>query len=417
MNTNLASHGTNYAENDILFANFNQTSTSVGVGSPNGFKIYQISSVDNLKLIYDNQGQIKDVSLIDRLFSSSLVAIVSMSAPRKLIVIHFQKGTEICNYSYANTILAVKMNRLRLVVLLEETILIHNIRDMKVVHTIRDTPSNSRGLFCLSTNTDRPFMAYPGSCLSGEVQIFDVVSLRAVSTIDAHNGALAAMTFNESATKLATASVKGTVIRVFSVPDGEKLFEFRRGVKRCVSIGSLGFSPDSMFLCVSSNTETVHIFKLEQVTPRQAAVAEEGSSWMDYFNKVLTTSANYLPSQVTEVLNQGRDFATVKLPFSGMRNICAIADIQKLPRVLVVGGDGFLYIYNLDPLDGGECTLLRQHSLHKAEYSGDSSARAIPSTHRDTDSPLFHSSSPDSVTLETPSVDKELVPLNEKTNE
>jgi len=27
---------------------------------------------------------------------------------------------------------------------------------------------------------------------------------------------------------------QGTVIRVFSVPDGQKLFEFRRGVKRCV---------------------------------------------------------------------------------------------------------------------------------------------------------------------------------------
>ena len=26
--------------------------------------------------------------------------------------------------------------------------------------------------------------------------------------------------------------IQGTVIRVFSVPDGQKLFEFRRGVKR-----------------------------------------------------------------------------------------------------------------------------------------------------------------------------------------
>ena len=415
MNNNLASHGTNYAENDILFANFNQNSSSVVVGSRNGVKVYELTSVDNLVLIFDNQGQVKDISLVDRLFSSSLVGFVSMSAPRKLIVMHFRKGTEICNYSYPNTIVAVKMNRLRLVVLLEETILIHNIRDMKVVHTIRDTPSNPRGLCCLSICDDKSFMGYPGSCISGEVQIFDVVSLRAVSTINAHNGVLAAMTFNDSATKIATASVKGTVIRVFSVPVGQKLFEFRRGVKRCVSIGSLCFSPDSIFLCASSNTETVHIFKLEQVAPRQATATEEGSSWMDYFNKMWTSSANYLPSQVTEVLNQGRDFATVKLPFSGMRNICAIVIIQKLPRVLVVGGDGYLYIYNLDPLDGGECTLLRQHSLHKAEYTGDSSARAIPPP--GSDSPQYQSSSPESVTIETPTVDKELVSLNEKTNE
>ena len=34
---------------------------------------------------------------------------------------------------------------------------------------------------------------------------------------------------------------------------------------RCVSICSLAFGMDGMFLSASSNTETVHIFKLETV--------------------------------------------------------------------------------------------------------------------------------------------------------
>ena len=46
-------------------------------------------------------------------------------------VCHFKKGTEICNYSYANTILSVKLNRARLVVCLEEALYIHNIRLVK----------------------------------------------------------------------------------------------------------------------------------------------------------------------------------------------------------------------------------------------------------------------------------------------
>jgi hypothetical protein len=32
---------------------------------------------------------------------------------------------------------------------------------------------------------------------------------------------------------------------------------------RCVSITCLSFSADTTFLCSSSNTETVHVFKLE----------------------------------------------------------------------------------------------------------------------------------------------------------
>lgn len=127
----------------------------------------------------------EDVCIVERLFSSSLVAIVSLKAPRKLKVCHFKKGTEICNYSYSNTILAVKLNRQvkkslrnhirkrhfprpewerfhtflvvtlmvmlscfavqRLIVCLEESLYIHNIRDMKVLHTIRETPPNPSG--------------------------------------------------------------------------------------------------------------------------------------------------------------------------------------------------------------------------------------------------------------------------------
>ena len=74
----------------------------------------------------------EDVCIVERLFSSSLIAMVSLSSPRKLKVCHFKKGTEICNYCYPNTILAVKLNRARLLVVLEEILYIHNIKDMKV---------------------------------------------------------------------------------------------------------------------------------------------------------------------------------------------------------------------------------------------------------------------------------------------
>ncbi|XP_004840458.1 WD repeat domain phosphoinositide-interacting protein 2 isoform X4 [Heterocephalus glaber] len=302
----------------------------------------------------------EDVCIVERLFSSSLVAIVSLKAPRKLKVCHFKKGTEICNYSYSNTILAVKLNRQRLIVCLEESLYIHNIRDMKVLHTIRETPPNPAGLCALSINNDNCYLAYPGSATIGEVQVFDTINLRAANMIPAHDSPLAALAFDASGTKLATASEKGTVIRVFSIPEGQKLFEFRRGVKRCVSICSLAFSMDGMFLSASSNTETVHIFKLETVKEKPP---EEPTTWTGYFGKVLMASTSYLPSQVTEMFNQGRAFATVRLPFCGHKNICSLATIQKIPRLLVGASDGYLYMYNLDPQEGGECALMRQHRL------------------------------------------------------
>ncbi|KAJ8980447.1 hypothetical protein NQ317_001620 [Molorchus minor] len=303
-----------------LFVNFNQDSTSLAVGCKTGYRLYSLSSVDTLEQIYSNGTE--DSCVVERLFSSSLVAVVSLTAPRKLKVCHFKKGTEICNYSYSNTILAVKLNRARLVVCLEESLYIHNIRDMKVLHTIRDTPPNPLGLCALSINSDNCYVAYPGSSTIGEVQIFDAVNLHAKTMIHAHDSPLAALAFSPNGTRIATASEKVCVVS---------------------------------FLGCSSNTETVHVFKLEEPkdSPRRSV---EESSWMGYLT-------NYLPTQVADVFNQGRAFATAHLPFYGVKNVISIVTIQHQLRLLVATEDGVLYVYNLDRNEGGDLVLYKQHKL------------------------------------------------------
>ncbi|XP_076450576.1 WD repeat domain phosphoinositide-interacting protein 2-like isoform X1 [Babylonia areolata] len=378
------SMGTNPSEQptNLLFANFNQDNTSLAAGSKSGYRLFSLSSVEKLDPIYENGTE--DAYIVERLFASSLVAIVSQQHPRKLKVCHFKKGTEICNYSYAGSILSCKLNRQRLVVCLEESLYIHNIRDMKVLHNIRDTPINPTGLIALSICDENSFLAFPNSNQTGEVQIFDTINLRGVIMIPAHDNRLAALAFSPKGDKIATASEKGTVIRVFGLPDGAKLFEFRRGVKRCVSITCLSFSQDATFLCSSSNTETVHVFKLEQPREKQA---EESGSWMGMFGAVVKSSASVLPAQMTDMFSQGRSFATAHLPCTGTKNTCAITTIQKLPRLLVVNLEGAMFIYNLDPNESGECQLVRQHRLDGANpegSQGDQASADRPLTHPST---------------------------------
>ena len=85
-----------------------------------------------------------------------------------------------------------------------------------------------------------------------------------MTTILAHESPLAAIAIDLNNSKIATASDIGTVIKVFSLPQGEQLFEFRRGL-RAATINSLSFSPNSVFLSASSNLGTVHIFRLDGV--------------------------------------------------------------------------------------------------------------------------------------------------------
>lgn len=358
-----------------LFVQFNQDCTSLVAGSSNGYHLFSLTADDGLEEIYASHSGL-DTCLVDRLFSSSLVAIVTISNPRKLIVCHFKKGTEICNYSYSNTILAVKLNRARLIVCLEESLHIHNIRDMKVLHTIRETPPNPRGLCALSPSVDCCYVAYPGSSAVGEVQIFDAVHLNAKTVIPAHDSPLAALAFSSSGARLATASERGTVIRVFSVHDRQKLFEFRRGVKRCVTICSLAFSTCGLYLCCSSNTETVHVFKLVDAAKETAPPEETGASgtWMGWVAAAVSAGAGYLPAQVAGVLAQGRAVASARLPVAGVRSAAAITTIQKNLRLLVATSEGYLYIYSLDAIEGGECMLVRQHRF----INEDSLSQSLP---------------------------------------
>lgn len=38
-----------------------------------------------------------------------------------------------------------------------------------------------------------------------------------------------------------------------------------------------------------------------------------------------------------------------------------LCSVHKVLRLLVASAEGYLYVYNLDSTEGGDCTLLKQH--------------------------------------------------------
>lgn len=267
------------------------------------------------------------------------------------------------------------MNRSRLVVCLKDSIYIHNIRDMRLLHSIKQLPDNLTGLITLSLNSH---LAYPCSKDCGNIQIYDAGNLQPRIIIEAHSSNIAAMNFSSSGGLLATASQKGTVIRVFCTKNGQRVLEFRRGVKRYAQIVSLNFSICGNYLSVSSNTETIHVFKIDQKSREAAerrqdktALTESGdeeekvderSGIMKAFSKAMET---FIP--VSTMLYQDRAFAHVQLSEPGLRYTCVVAKLEKDLRLMVACEDGFLYIYNLDS-NGGECKLLKCHDLRGSLY-------------------------------------------------
>jgi autophagy-related protein 18 len=308
-----------------------------------------------------------------------------------------QRQSMICELLFPSSILAVKMNRKTLVIVLEAEIYIYDISNMRLQHVIETTP-NPEAIVALSPSADNSYLAYPSpvpapapipispqtppaqssstGAASGDVLLFSTKSLTVSQIIRAHKAPISALALNSTGTLLATASDKGTVIRVWGVPGAEKLYQFRRGTREA-RIYSLNFNVVGTLLAVSSAHDTVHIFKLGggrssgsssissrddhatspsgSVDSREGAGALEGGydAFVDdkkkksggvssslrrrslHLTKNITSSVGgYLPNTLTEMWEPSRDFAFLKLPTSGARCIVALSGCVTRPACI-----------------------------------------------------------------------------------
>lgn len=352
------------SDSNIQSITFNQDYSSIAIGTKTGYELYAFKdSIDQIsKTFVDNEH--KNVCIVERFYKSSLLAIVSLQSARKLRLYNLKKKTEINIINYINSILTVKLNRKRLVVCLQDQIYIHSLKnDIQQLWVIKNIPVNPKGLCALSPCENRCLLAYPASQKTGEVQIFDAKELRNINLIAAHENPLFALAFNNTGTLLASASDRGTIIRVHDVDSGLCHYEFRRSYTTGAEIYSLAFSSDSLYLAASGSTGTVHVFKLDKSKDQQETeevrAAASSSTLGGYLGSALIQASSYFSNYFNEWLS----FATCRLPFEGLKNVCAIVSIDKQLRVLVVSSEGYLYIYNLNETDGGDCTLVKQYRL------------------------------------------------------
>lgn len=93
------------------------------------------------------------IGIAEMLFCTSLIALVGAGehpslSPRKLQIINTKRQSTICELVFNTAVLGVKLNRKRLVVILEEHVYVYDISNMKLLHTI-DTSPNPNGRILL----------------------------------------------------------------------------------------------------------------------------------------------------------------------------------------------------------------------------------------------------------------------------
>lgn len=270
--------------------------------------------------------------MVEMLFCSSLVAYVGAGeqialTPRKVSIMNTSTGSIIKDLAFPTSVLAVKINWQRLVVVLERRTYVHAIKNLSCL-SVLDTPANPKGTCALTAppndgaygGSGGPnLLALPASETVGTVRVYDLTmeTANVRCEVNAHKACVSVMAWNHNGSLLATASLKGTVIRVHQLPAAGTVFTLRRGSYTAV-IHSMAFSPggyDPELLCVSSSHGTVHIFKLAAPDRHLPGTAASMAAQL---------LASMVKVSLTDVVDPIRSSTTIHLPVHNVSSISAL---------------------------------------------------------------------------------------------
>ncbi|KAJ6231386.1 autophagy-related 18a [Anaeramoeba flamelloides] len=179
----------------------------------------------------------------------------------KLLIKNLLSNQLIHQLEFPTKILGTKQNQKRLVVALESQIHIYDLTNLERLGICKI--KSGFGVLALSSGNNC-YLAYPPSSDSGRVTLFDALNMRMIHSIKCHNSRITKIEFSRDEKLFATVSKKGTIIRIFQVKNPKNtLCELRRGSK-ARKIYHIAFSSNSEFLSVTSESGTIHIFKIKE---------------------------------------------------------------------------------------------------------------------------------------------------------
>jgi len=332
------------------------------------------------------------------LFRSNLFAVVGGGEfpafpPEKVLVWDDHQCKWIGELGFHSRVLGVKLRRDKIVVALKNKIFIYNFEDLKQLQQL-EYVDNPLGLCALSSQQDRAVLVCPGLQL-GQIRIEHLDHRRTNFISQAHTSSLACIGLSLDGHLVASASEKGTLIRVWRTAPRETTGDFlelelRRGSDRyarglnrivprptrlvpfsppffglthpiatfphprilesfptgCVrraQIYSVAFSPSNTYLAATSSKGTVHVWPLKS---EDQEATQSPTVWRRF---------------VPDYFNSKWSLAQYRL---GDDSVSACSFGVKENTLVIITSSGKFHKVQFDLNEGGECKKISYISFH-----------------------------------------------------
>eukprot|EP00045_Choanoeca_perplexa_P002678 m.25919 g.25919 ORF g.25919 m.25919 type:complete len:346 (+) comp11644_c0_seq1:82-1119(+) len=312
---------------------FNQDSSCFIVATSFGFRVFALQEDGPVKQQLNRRFENGGIGYAEMLYRCNYVGLIGGSKTpcfptNRVIVFDDKTESVVVDLPFTSEAKAVKLRRDRIVVVLERRVHVYTFTAAPTLLYEFQTFENPKGLIALCPEDINPILATPGP-ESGQLQIINLNQTNEVPLIvAAHEGALGALALNADGSKVATASAKGTLIRVFDTNTGQKLHEVRRGTERATVL-CISFDAESKRLCCSSDHGTIHVFDLQDQEAAAASSLLPQSLLPKYFSS---------------------QWSFAKFSVSASRSICTFG---KEPGTIVAVSDtGFVYTAHFE--SGGD---------------------------------------------------------------
>ena len=328
----------------MLYINFNQDGSCFAIGTQTGFRILNSNPFKN-NFCRDMNG---GIGLIEMLNRSNIVALIGGGkSPRysanKLVLWDDHKQKEISEMRFMSSVRNVKMKKDRIFAVTEDKIYVFNFNTLELIDTL-ETKNNKKGIISISVIDNGDI---------GKVKIKNYDKQTDIS-IQAHKGPINFLQLNKDGSILATASDKGTLIRLFNTATGEIIQELRRGTENA-EIYSIAFDDTNRFLAVSSDRKTIHIF----------IINKEENKIEQNENEEIASNKKSMFGNLANIFGMGKKYFNSEWSFAqfkvnSTKSICTFSSEN---TIIVVSNDGKYYHASFNPKLGGECKLIQENSI------------------------------------------------------